>query len=348
MAWASERKDVLSAFFGLLTMLAYVSYVKTKSKASYLLALGCFVLGLMSKPMLVTLPFVLLLIDYWPLQRGQAFQPKTTDPLASDAIAPDAAEQPALWTMRWLRLIAEKLPFFALALLASAVTYLVQQHAGAMSSLEELPFRERIANAALAYFQYLSKAIWPAGLAIFYPFQHHPPMGMVVLSLGALASLSCLFVAAAKRRPYLFTGWFWFVGMLVPTIGLVQVGSQALADRYMYLPSIGLFGAIIWGLDDFLSGWPASRRVLPAAAAIALAGCLAATLVQIGYWRDSERLFGHALEVTQDNYVAYNGLGGALDVRSSAGSGHVQLLDGRADQPALPRGSIQSGHRVAG
>ena len=307
VAWASERKDVLSTLFWLLTMLAYVRYVELskvqspKSKVLYALALVCFALGLMSKPMVVTLPFVLLLVDFWPLQRGWMDSPD--------------GESPNLFSLPWGKLILEKLPLFVLAGVASVVTFLVQRKAGAMTSLETLPLSTRVENAAIAYFQYISKTVLPVNLAAFYPypFNRHPPVAIFVTAFVLLGLLSCLFLLCVRRRPYLAVGWFWFLGTLVPTIGLVQVGSQSMADRYMYIPSIGLFMAAIWGLVDFLSGWQFGRKILAVAGVVALAGCIVVTSFQIGYWHDSRALWTHAIDVTTGNYVAYNGLGGVFD-----------------------------------
>ncbi len=365
VAWASERKDVLSAFFGLLTLLAWTAYVgkskvqSPKSKVCYALALLFFALGLMSKSMLVTLPCVMLLMDYWPLRRTATPSPPSGEKAGVRGFVAAQGrmegggnklewrvechppEPPTLLSLPWGRLLVEKIPFFALALAASVVTYLVQQKAGAMTSLEQLPLTTRVANASLAYFQYLSKALWPVDLAAFYPFDRHPPVVLVAASLTLLVLFSSLFMLAAKRRPYLFTGWFWFVGMLVPTIGLVQVGSQSMADRYMYLPSIGLFTALVWGLVDFLR--PSSRKVLAAAGAAALAGCIVLTAIQIGYWRDSETLFSRAIAVTRDNYVAYNGLGGALDAEHRSQEAFTNYALAVQINPRYPEGQYNLG-----
>ena len=364
VAWASERKDVLSAFFGLLTLLAWTAYVgeskvqSPKSKVWYALALLFFALGLMSKSMLVTLPCVMLLLDYWPLRRTSTPSGERVGVRGGDAtqrtgrmeigdnkfewsVQIHANEQPTLLSLPWGRLLVEKIPFFALALAASIVTYLVQQKAGAMTSLESLPLATRVANASLAYFQYLSKALWPVDLAAFYPFDRHPPIALVAVSLALLVLFSGLFLLAAKRRPYLFTGWFWFVGMLVPTIGLVQVGSQSMADRYMYLPSIGLFTALVWGLVDFLQ--PSHRKVLATAGAAALAGCIVLTAIQISYWRDSVTLFSRAIAVTRDNYVAYNGLGGALDAEHRPQEAFTNYAIAVQINPHYPEGQYNLG-----
>jgi tetratricopeptide (TPR) repeat protein len=318
VAWVSERKDVLSTFFWLLTMMAYVRYVHESGKASerssnpepgpnnrpkpwrfYMLALVLFALGLMSKPMLVTLPCALLLLDFWPLKRTFA------------RLAPE--EQPALLSLPWSRLIVEKIPFFLLTFAASLITYLVQQHAGAVSSLENVSLARRAGNAVVAYLQYVLKVIWPSNLAALYPYPRHQSIILILLAVGFLLVFSGLALLATKRRPYLFTGWFWFLGTLVPTIGLIQVGVQSMADRYTYIPSIGFFALVVWGLRDFLSACTSTGRTLAAAAGIiALLSFLVCTSFQITTWHDSEKLYRHAIAVTRDNYTAYNGLGAAL------------------------------------
>ena len=290
VAWASERKDVLSAFFWMLTLIAYLRYVKTPSAAnhtpaaaSYLLALLFFACGLMSKSMVVTLPFVLLLLDFWPLQRFNA-------PTLS-------------------RLLIEKIPFFALSVAGSIATYLVQKNGGAVS---KNPLSFRVENASWAYERYLAKTFWPTDLAIFYPFPTHGLPGLAIFSVLLLALFSAIFIFLSRRQPYLFVGWFWFLGMLVPAIGIIEVGSASMADRYDYLPSIGLFILVTWGIADYFAS-RLGKTFLAGAAALTLVACLIITSHQIRYWRNSITLFGHALQVTTDNYVACACLGQALD-----------------------------------
>lgn len=292
VAWAAERKDVLSAFFWMLTLIAYGYYVKARSASRlglaaihYLLALFLFACGLMSKPMVVTLPCVLLLLDFWPLQRF------------------NASALP--------RLLLEKIPFFALSVIGSVVTYLAQKNGGAVSTSDPLSFR--VLNALWAYERYIAKIFWPSGLAIVYPFPAHGLLLLGIVAAILLAVCSLAFIFLAGQRPYFFTGWFWFLGTLVPAIGVVEVGSASMADRYAYLPSIGLFILVTWALADFVE----SRRgkiFLAGAAAATLIACLIVTSYQIRYWRNSITLFSHALQVTTDNYVADACLGQALDV----------------------------------
>jgi tetratricopeptide (TPR) repeat protein len=304
VAWAAERKDVLSAFFWMLTLMAYVRYAQKRSRENsavpaldsrlwtldYGLALLFFACGLMSKPMVVTLPFVLLLLDFWPLNR---FQPGSS-------------------ARSTINLIVEKLPFFALTLAASVVTYFVQTSGRALWMPAERPFSSRVANALWAYERYISKTFWPADLSIFYPFPHHWPAGLVIGAALLLAMWSGLSIWRARQNPYLLVGWFWFLGTLIPTIGLVQVGSQSMADRYMYIPSIGLFILVVWGFNDFLNWRPHWRRITTFAGGVALAGCLVGTEIQLSYWQNSIKLFRHAIEATTDNFVAYTCLGMTL------------------------------------
>ena len=321
VAWAAERKDVLSAFFWMLTLMAYTRYAQKRSKVEgrgsradvavqaldsrllgaakrsgdgstldYGLALLFFACGLMSKPMVVTLPFVLLLLDFWPLNR---FQPGSS-------------------ARSTINLIVEKLPFFALTLAASVVTYFVQTSGRVLWLPAERPFSSRVANALWAYERYISKTFWPADLSIFYPYPHHWPAGLVIGAALLLAIWSGLLIWRARQNPCLFVGWFWFLGTLIPAIGLVQVGSQSMADRYMYIPSVGLFILVVWGFNNLLNWRPHWRRITTFAGGVALAGCLVCTEIQLSYWQNSIKLFRHAIEVTTDNFVAYTCLGETL------------------------------------
>ncbi len=291
VAWASERKDTLSTFFFLLTLLAYARFVefskikgpKPKVYLHYTLALLAFAAGLMSKPMVVTLPFVLLLLDYWPLNRIPNF------------------------ALRHLvRLVLEKIPFFVLSLAGSVVTYLVQQTAGAMWGSS---WGLRLENVVLAYVRYISKLFWPRDLAIVYAYPHQWPAWLAAGAALLLLTWTALSLYRARENPWLPVGWFWFIGTLVPTIGIVQVGAQSIADRYTYIPSIGFFIVVVWGAGALMERWPARGKFLPVAGVVALIGCLGLTSIQINYWRDSEKLFLHAIAVTTDNYVAENCLG---------------------------------------
>ena len=302
VAWVSERKDVLSTFFGFLTLLAYVRHAEQskvqspKRKLWYGLALFCFVLGLLSKPMLVTLPFVMLLLDYWPLQR---FQLQT----------PDSRLQTCL------PLIREKLPFLALSAASSAVTFWAQKTGGAVVAMQKVPLADRLGNASVSYLVYMAKTFWPAKLAAFYPFGPVLPLAEIVLVTVFLFILTGLAVATARRAPFFLTGWLWFVGTLVPVIGLVQVGSQAMADRYTYLPLVGLSVALVWGLADATARWRFQRLALGLGGAVILTACMVCTQFQVKYWENSITLFSHAIQVTEDNALAHHNLGHALSVQ---------------------------------
>ena len=287
VAWIAERKDVLSTFFWMLTMLAYARYAKSPRLSRYIGVPLLFAVGLMSKPMLVTLPFALLLLDYWPLRR---FGYKT------------GREEGR--SRSWLP-VYEKIPLFLLSATSSVVTYLVQQRIGAMATTEWLPFGMRAANALVAYVAYIAKMLWPKDLAIFYPYPGSLPAWKVAGAALVLLLLTAMAIRTARSRPYLAVGWFWYLGTLVPAIGFVQVGMQAMADRFTYVPLIGLFIMIAWGI-------PERPRWIAAAAGIAVAVLMVRTSVETGYWRDNVTIFSRALACTEDNYIAHNNLGIAL------------------------------------
>jgi tetratricopeptide (TPR) repeat protein len=286
VAWVAERKDVLSTFFWMLTVGAYIRYAKTVndqlSIINYYSALVFFALGLMSKSMLVTLPFVLLLLDYWPLGRLE-FGPKFS----------------------W-RLVVEKIPFFLLAAGASAITFLVQNHSGVVASLSTVSLGQRLANVPVAYVRYLGKIAWPSGLAVFYGYEHWS-LYQVAAALLLLAGITAWVVRQRRTQPYLPVGWFWFLGMLLPTIGLVQVGHQSMADRYSYLPSVGISLMAAWGLCGLAAGRPWLRRALATAGTLAVAACAAGTHRQIEFWKNPVALFARAAEISdQDCQTCYN------------------------------------------
>jgi len=311
VAWVSERKDVLSGFFGLLALIAYARYAQVQSQQPnpktaphssrftphaapfYLLSLFLFALGLMSKPMLVTWPFVMLLLDYWPLRR---FELSTLRSQLSIL----------------LRLVREKIPFLLLAASASIVTLVVQQRGGSLAMGERLPLGARVGNALISYYRHIGKLFWPKHLAVYYPHPGSWPLGYVVLAGGVILGISVLVWVQRRRYPYLLVGWLWFVGMLVPVIGLVQTGGQAMADRHTYLPSLGLLLLAIWGVCELTQRWRYRALALSLAGGAAIILCLALTQQQLGYWKDSETLFRHALEVTENNYLAHANLGAVL------------------------------------
>ena len=305
VAWVAERKDVLSTFFLFLTLLSYIWYVARPGFYRYLLILLFFALGLMAKPMLVTLPFVLLLLDYWPLRRIKSFQLTRSDRAVTT--------RPSELNSQTLRLIWEKIPFFLLATASSTVTFLVQARGGAVASLEVFPFETRLANALVSYVRYLGKMFWPQDLAVFYP---HPgqslPMWQAAGAGLLLLVISITVVRLGRRYPYLPVGWLWYIGTLVPVIGLVQVGAQAMADRYTYVPLIGLFLMIAWGVADLLGSWRYGKPALAVAAPLLLSALMVCATFQVSYWKNSLTLFEHTLRVTSHNSQVHNNLGNVL------------------------------------
>jgi tetratricopeptide (TPR) repeat protein len=288
VAWIAERKDVLSGVFFMLTLLAYVHYVRAPSIRRYLFVAVVFAFGLMSKPMLVTLPFVLLLLDYWPLSRIR-------DPSCDIR-------------RRLLTLVLEKIPLIALSAVSSAVTFFAQR--GAVGWTEQLPVLARINNAVVSYVAYIWQMLWPVKLAVFYPHpEYRLPLWEIILSLLLLLGFTAAAIALRKQRPYFITGWLWYLGMLVPVIGFVQVGWQGRADRYTYLPQIGLYIVATWAVADLTARLRRQREILSASAAIVIGVLSWGAWTQTSYWRDSETLFTHALAVTSNNDVAENNLG---------------------------------------
>jgi Tfp pilus assembly protein PilF len=304
VAWVAERKDVLSTFFGLLALLMYARYVSSaRDEVSeqeggdgniqhpmpgiaahapryYYLALLFFALGLMSKPMLVTLPFVMLLLDYWPLKR---------------------------FTI--LRLVWEKIPFFLLSAISCVVTFIAQQKGGAVVTLVKISLTRRVENIFVAYDRYLAKTFWPSPLANPYPYPDHWDGLLIIYAVALIVGLCAVAGLQARRFPFAATGWFWFVGTLVPVIGLVQVGNQSMADRYTYLPLIGIFMITAWGLAAMCANWRLPKPVAGILAVVLLTACGLRTRDQIGYWQNSGTLCRHALAVTENNFVACNNLG---------------------------------------
>jgi len=288
VAWVSERKDVLSTFFGLLSLRAYGRYALGTENSNrrwfhYGTALVWFILSLLSKPMLVTLPFILLLLDYWPLNRLQ--------------------------NVRLQTLVLEKLPFLLLTAVSCTATFMAQRVGGAMTEMSTLPIGDRVQNALVAYIIYLGKLLVPVHLAVIYPYDHHQFVITVILAAALLLGLSIFIVRARRQRPWLLTGWFWFLGMMIPVIGLVQVGPQAMADRYSYLSFTGLFIILSWGAEAIIQKSHQRKTGLQIAAALMIIGCALLSWRQTGYWKNSGVLFQHALDVTASNYIAYADLG---------------------------------------
>lgn len=305
VAWVAERKDILSALFWMITMLSYAWYVRRPGRTRYLLTLCAFALGLMSKPMLVTLPFVLLLMDYWPLGRLRFRR------IAYRSFPPDPG-RPAGDGVSRSAVIKEKIPFIALSVVSGIITLYAQQHGGAVASIKSVPFAFRAVNALVAYAAYLGKTFWPLHLAVIYPL---PPVLTLVQGAVAgsiVAGITALAVRSVRRHPYVLTGWLWFLGTLVPVIGLVQVGRQSMADRYTYIPLIGIFIIIAWGLHSAVRNSRIRRIAASVAAGLALTVLAALTWVQTGYWKDGITLFRHAAVTVFDNFIAHEGLAYAL------------------------------------
>ncbi len=300
VAWIAERKDVLSTFFGMLALVTYWHYARLPGRLRYALVTIAFVFGLLAKPMLVSLPILFLLLDYWPLGRLGDFNSSSSD-------------------VTLKRAFFEKLPLFALSVASCVVTFIVQQTSGAVKTLEIFPLGVRLANAVWVYGNYIIKTFWPARLACFYP---HPgttiPMWQIIISAIALFLVTAFAVVKRRQAPYLFTGWLWYVITLLPVIGLVQVGKQGMADRYTYLPHIGLFIAIVWGCDQCIESVCRRLQVQLPRAVCAFLGCLVVSVLvvvahgQTGYWRNDISVWERAIAVTRNNAVAHYNLGTTL------------------------------------
>ena len=354
VVWVAERKDVLSACFGLLALLFYARYaqrrsqgadhgspaaswklevgrsmldVQSSSAINYSLSLFFFAIGLMSKPMLVTWPFVMLLLDYWPLRRFQPLPAASCppSPIPSVKSVPSVAKNPGLseadvrlqsvaksFFCRLPALLFEKTPFFVLSVVASVATFVVQKHEGALAAGENLPLGARSANALVSYCRYLEKLFWPADLTVFYPHVGHWPVEPVLLAGALMVGISVFLFVKRRRYPFLLMGWLWYCGTLVPVIQLVQTGSHAMADRYTYIPSLGVLILATWGAHELARRWRHHVIALSLAGSLTIVLCLAVTRQQIGYWEGSETLFRHALEVTPNNHLAHFNLGSAL------------------------------------
>ncbi len=301
VAWTSERKSVLSTLFWLLTTWAYINYVQKQNFARYSIVFLFFILGLMSKPMLVTLPFVFLLLDYWPLNRFK--------------ISP--ANKASQIKNNLLNLFFEKIPLLFLVVGSCTITLIAQKSWGAVVSLETVPLMSRISNALVSYLKYLEKMVWPKKFSIFYPY---PTDGFIlwkVLMSGlVLITITFISIRLIKKAPYLAVGWFWYLGTLIPVIGLVQVGQQAMADRYAYVPLIGIFIIIAWGLPELLAEWRYKKKVLSLLVGILIPTLMIITWIQVGHWKNSITIFQHAINITDKKYpsfvAVYNNLGVVL------------------------------------
>ena len=312
VAWIAERKDVLSTLFWMLVLLAYSGYVRQATRARYLLTLGVFCLGLMAKPMLVTLPVVLVLLDLWPLQRGVH--------------------------------LVEKIPFFIASLASSLIAFVAHQRGGAVATLEVVPLASRIENALITYFVYILKTLWPTRLAIFYPYPLQSLIVPTILSAIALTVITVLVVLAYKQRPYLAVGWFWYLVTLLPVIGIIQTGSQARADRYTYVPMIGLTIAIVWAAAELLKPWPRTQAALAAAAAVAL---LTLTWFQVATWHDDISLYRHSIAAVPGNYIAYYNLASALEAQGQPDEAVIQLREAVRARPYYVPARAELGQLLA-
>ncbi len=319
VAWIAERKNLLSMFFFLLGMLAYHWYASSRQRppklGRYAVMTACFTLGLMSKPQTITFPFILLLWDYWPLERmavgswrfAFGFSPfalhqKGADVSSGERETANSEERSFLW------LVKEKIPLFVICAASAAVTVVAQRAGGSVASLRNYPLSVRFSNAIVSYLRYIGKALWPTNLAPLYPHPWQPlPMWQVIPSLLALLAITALMIAARRRR-YLLVGWLWFLGTLVPMIGIVHVGNQAMADRYAYLPYIGLFIMICWSVAELAASRKVPVVIVRAFSVIVLLALAMVTHRQLSYWSDSVKLWTHTLQVTNDNYIAHDNL----------------------------------------
>lgn len=306
VAWVSERKDVLSGLFWILAMGTYTHYVRHPTLSRYLLVLGSFMLGLLSKPMAVTLPFVFLLLDYWPLGRF------TGAYTAFDKWVKNGST-PGRHVIS--RLAVEKIPLLTMTAASCIVTVCAQQSIHSVASLGHNPMEERLANAAAAYARYIQKMLWPLDLSVFYPHTGMPPAWMTVTSLLLIIIMSCIAIRKCRAMPFLVVGWFWYLGTLVPVIGLVQVGSQSMADRYTYIPLVGLFIAIAWGAKHLIAWQPGLKHAAATFSFVILLGLLLLARSQVETWKNSITVFEHALAVTERNALAHNNVGAAYDAK---------------------------------
>ena len=340
VAWAAERKDVLSMFFGIATLYVYALYVEDHKLSKYFLCLALFALGLLAKPMLVTMPFVLLLIDYWPLGRWQkVLQPelltfnneielvkKRFKQSKANSIKEQKISMPLRNRAKVIRsLLWEKVPFVFLAVISSIVTIWAQSNGGLIASLEQLPLLNRMLNAIVSYVVYVIKIFWPVNLAVFYPYEQFFPLWQVFGAASIILAISIAVIYFIKKAPFLFVGWFWYLGALVPVIGLMQVGLQSMADRYTYFPSIGIAIILAYGIAYLL---PEGKlyKIIIMAAAIILAALTFLTWQQCGYWKNSVVLYDHVLKVTKNNYLAHSNLGIVLAAQGRKEEAITQYL----------------------
>jgi len=332
VAWVAERKDVLSTFFWMLTLYAYVLYVEHPDWKRYAFTFISFSFGLMAKPMLVTLPFVLLLLDYWPLKRSLC-KPSNSHMDFQQSCTKNA--QGSFKNINVARSLLEKIPLIVLSIIASIMTLIAQQSGEAIMPLQRLSLIERITNAFVSYATYIIKMFWPVDLAVFYPHPGMWPVWQVCVSILLLAGIST-YVWKLSDHPYLRVGWLWYLGTLVPVIGIVQVGSQSMADRYTYIPLIGLFIMIAWGIPNILRQWRYKRPVLFLSAGLVLLFLMICTGLQVRHWENSISLFRHAVNVTEGNSTTINNLGNALARKGFLDEAILQYKEAIDLQPNNP------------
>ena len=376
VAWVAERKNLLSALFFFLTLWAYSRYAERRMQNAecntqarsflpsfthhvsrftyhasifYLFSLLLFACGLMCKPVLVTVPFVLLLLDYWPLRRFRIpwFKVSGLDPKLEQGLLTSAAmEQQSVW-----RLVFEKVPFLALSAISCLITIASTRAVGALAEASSaFPLENRLKNALFSYVRYLGKALWPSNLAVFYPYPDEFPAWRTIACSLLLLGISVLAIRTARIRPYCLVGWFWFLGVLVPFVGLIQAGDQAMADRFAYVPMIGLFLPMVWGAAELTRNWRKQGLVLTTLAVAVLTCCAALSRRQTGYWQSSVTLFSHALAVTSDNARAHSNLGLALMVEGKTEEGIQHLLEALRLSPehAIAHWAVGSGRARQG
>jgi protein O-mannosyl-transferase len=322
VAWAAERKDVLSMFFGMACLYAYAFWAENSKLPRYFLCLILFAMALMSKPMMVTLPFVLMLLDYWPLKRWQEALPSAAQPVILKTTKAETKKSKKQKTgsdkgikistpvnTRGISigsLIAEKVPFLLLTVITSYITVWAQKKEGATFFGEEISFVTRVSNAIVSYIVYLVKTFWPINLAVYYPYDLSLPLWKVLISAIILLVITAAVFYYIKKMPFLFVGWFVFLGTLIPVIGIVQVGTQSMGDRYTYLPSVGIIVMLVWGISSLIKDEEKSKNILFPMGIVILIILTVLTWRQCGYWKDTFELFNHAALVTQNNHFAHN------------------------------------------